>query len=118
MKAPSAFVFIALTLVSCTASPPAPPVHLPKGEKIEWDGTSTFWDRNGDGRADRLRLYKGSGYAREYFDDDFNGTWDGGEHAPGGKLATGLKENRIPEKLSAQDHEDIRYALRFCIPAR
>ena len=85
---------------------------------VEWNGSYGFWDRNGDGKPDRVRHYWGSGYAREYFDDDCNGTWDGAEHAPGYKLATGLKENRIPEGLDVQDRRNISSALEMCLPSR
>lgn len=103
---------------SCASSPPPPPVKLPRGGRAQWNGTYTFWDRNGDRKVDRLRHYWGSGYAREYFDDDFDGVWDGAEHAAGGRVATGLRENRIPEGLVAQDRETIRDALGYCIPSR
>ncbi|MES2659629.1 MAG: hypothetical protein V4689_13510 [Verrucomicrobiota bacterium] len=104
--------------VSCSSAPPPPPVELPRGGKVQWSGTYGFWDRNGDGRADRVRHYWGSGYAREYFDDDFDGSWDGAEHAPGYRLATGQKENRTPEGLNEQDRRNIGSALECCIPSR
>lgn len=96
--------------------PPLPPVKLPRGGKVQYNGTYGFWDRNSDGKPDRIRHYWGSGYAREYFDDDFDGKWDGAEHAGGGKLATGLKEKRIPEGLVEQDHTSIARALEHCVP--
>jgi hypothetical protein len=104
-------VFIA----SCAPISDEPPVKLPRGGKVQWKGAIGYWDRNGDGKADRIRIYWGSGYAREYFDDDFNGKWDGSEHARGYNLASGLKENRIPEGLSQQDHHAIESALTHCI---
>ena len=94
-------------LVSC---PPAeaPPIRLLRGGKVTWE-TLTFWDRNGDGKVDRIRRYQGSGYAREYFDEDFDGRWDFMEHAPNGQMAIGLAEKRIP--LSAFDQQEIKEAL-------
>jgi hypothetical protein len=111
----SAFVTLA---ASCSTSPPPAPVKLPRGGNAEWNGNHRFWDRNGDGRADRIRIYLGSGYAREYFDDDFDGIWDGAEHAPGYKPATGLKVNRIPEELDELDHRNISSSLEHCIQSR
>lgn len=103
---------------SCTTSqPPPPPVTLPRGGMAEWNmRTFTYWDRNGDGKPDRLRHYWGSGYAREYFDDDFDGAWDSVEHVPGYQYGTGLKENMIPEGLSEMDRANIAMALKHCIP--
>ena len=108
---------IALFVASCATPPEVPPVILPKGGKAHWGGKFTYWDRNGDGKADRLRDYWGSGYAREYFDDDFDGSWDGMEHARG-SLATGSKEKRAPEGLSEQDRMNIASALEECIQAK
>jgi hypothetical protein len=65
-----------------------------------------------------LRHYWGSGYAREYFDDDFDGVWDTMEHARGGTLATGLKQNRAPEGLGDQDRRNIASALEECIEGK
>jgi hypothetical protein len=92
-------------------------VKLPKGGRATWEGTYSYWDRNGDGKPDRIRLYWGSGYSREYFDDNFDGDWDGAEHARGYKLATGLKENRIPEGLTDADNNQIVGSLKYCLPA-
>ncbi len=85
---------------------------------MQWNGSYTFWDRNRDGKIDRLRHYWGSGYALEYFDDDFDGKWDWAENAPGYKVATGLKQNRNPERLTEQDHQNIASALTKCIQSR
>lgn len=81
-------------------------------------GSMTYWDRNGDGEADRIRHYWGSGYAREYFDDNFDGKWDGFEHAPDGKLATGDPARRAPEALNAEDRKNIARFLTHCIPSQ
>lgn len=107
-------VFLGL-VASCSTSPSPAPVKLPRGGKVQWNGSYSFWDRNGDGKADRIRHYWGSGYAREYFDDNFDGVWDGAEHAPGYKPATGLKANRIPEELDERDHGNISSSLEHCI---
>ena len=82
---------------------------------MQWNESIGYWDRNGDGKADRIRDYWGSGYAREYFDDDFNSSWDGAEHARGYTLATGMKENRIPEGMNENDRSAIESALGHCI---
>jgi len=84
-------------------------MRLPIGGKVSWNDTLTFWDRNGDGKVDRIRSYQGSGYAREYFDEDFDGRWDFMEHAPNYQMATGRVEKRIP--LSAFDQQEIKEAL-------
>lgn len=68
--------------------------------------------------ADRIRNYMGSGSAQEYFDDDFDGVWDGKENARYYALATGLKTNRVPEGLNEHDRRDIVSALEFCITSR
>jgi hypothetical protein len=115
LRRASGCVVFAGCCASCAPSPPPPPVKLPRGGEIQWNGTIGFWDRNGDGKPDRLRQYFGSGYAREYFDDDFDGIWDGAEHAPNHKPATGLKEKRIPEGLGEQDRKDIASALEHCV---
>lgn len=110
-----AVAVLPLLAASCSPNPPPPPVKLPRGGNAYWNGSLGFWDRNGDGKADRVRHHWGSGYAREYFDDDFDGVWDGAEHARGGALATGLKENRIPEGLNERDRRNISMALEECI---
>lgn len=37
---------------------------------------TSLWDRNRDGRPDVLRWYRGSGYAYEKIDSDFDGYWN------------------------------------------
>lgn len=107
-------VVFAVFCASCASSPPPPPVKLPRGGKVQWNDSIGFWDRNGDGRPDRIRNYWGSGYAREYFDDDFDGIWEDAEHAPNRTVATGLKEKRIPGGLDDLDRKDIASALEHC----
>lgn len=109
----------AFALVGCgPPPPPAPPVSLPRGGRVQYDGTYTYWDRNKDGKPDRLRHYIGSGAAREYFDDDFNGTWDGVEHVRYGEVATGLKDKREPEGINDMDRESIGRAMTHLIPLK
>ena len=108
---------VTLALTACGVSPLPPPVVLPKGGKAGWNRSITYWDRNGDGKADRIRNYHGSGYAREYFDDRCDGEWDGLEHAAGGKLATGALEKRAPGGLTDQDRKNIEASLKHCIPS-
>jgi len=111
MKIVLCFFGFILSIPSCAPARELPPVHLQRGGKVQWADSLTYWDRNGDGHADRIRWYWGSGYAREYFDDDFDGKWDGMEHAPGHRLATGLKAKRDPGGLSAGEQENIRNFL-------
>jgi hypothetical protein len=108
----------ALASSACQVEPPPPPVVLPKGGRVTYNGRSTYWDRNGDRKPDRLRIYWGSGYAREYFDDNYDGTWDGYEHAGGGTVATGDPAKRAPEAFSDVDRHMIAKALEDCIYPR
>jgi hypothetical protein len=105
-------------LTGCASRPLPPAAILPKGGVAYWNQSITYWDRNGDGKPDRIRIYQGSGYASEYFDDGFDGDWDGMEHAPNRELATGLKEKRVPGGLDVRDRERIAWALTHCVSAR
>lgn len=73
---------------------------------------SSVWDRNGDGRPDVVRWYRGSGYAYEKIDSDFDGYWNAvvGKNAIG-KVVTNVRIYG-DEKVSVKNQEFAMEGMR------
>lgn len=74
----SALLAFAVVLGGChTYRDSWQPVPVPTGKAWHNENCQqTAFDRNGDGRIDRLRFWMGSGTARELHDNDLDGWFD------------------------------------------
>jgi len=96
----SSLVAIAVVFVGCrTWQDSWQPVPTTTGKAWHNDKfQQTAFDTNGDGRIDRLRFWRGSGFAQELHDNDFDGWFD--ELV---SLTYEEERSRKPERILAPD---------------